>query len=141
MQMQVEAERAPVGGAPKASDHDRLSALVMLQRANGSFELDHALAKLIATPLDELLAKLTSLTASGEQDEASKQHQRQTVWATALALAFLETALGAIADDWAMMADKSRRWLRRETQATSSSSSTPRVDWLNEAKQLVGRSG
>ncbi|ELR24909.1 von Willebrand factor type A domain containing protein [Acanthamoeba castellanii str. Neff] len=126
---EMQIDRALAGAQGEKNGHGQLARLVVLQRANGSFELNDKLAQLIGVSLSELHAKLRRI-CSGEASEGKQQQ----VWATALALAFLESRLGAIADDWAMMADKSRRWLRRETAADRALAN---VDWLNEAKKAL----
>jgi hypothetical protein len=125
----MQIERAPAAAQGEKNGHDQLARLVVLQRANGSFELNDKLAQLVGVSLSELHAKLRRI-CSGEASEGKQQQ----MWATALALAFLESRLGAIADDWAMMADKSRRWMRRETAADHALAT---VDWLNEAKKSL----
>jgi hypothetical protein len=112
------------------NSHQKLSKLVMLQRANGSFELNDKLAKLLGVPLARLEALLSSLTATTD-----KEKTKQQVWATAMALAYMEIRLASIADDWAMMADKSRRWLRGQT--TGGDSTLAQVAWLDEAKKVL----
>lgn len=95
----------------KESDHDILSDLVILQRANGSFTLSEELARLLRKSLDDLRTTFATIARPDITEE---------MWATALALAFLEMKLHAIANDWAMLADKSRRWLRGKSTTQDS---------------------
>ncbi len=75
----MQIERAPAAAQGEKNGHDQLARLVVLQRANGSFELNDKLAQLVGVSLSELHAKLRRI-CSGE----AKQQQ---MWATALALA------------------------------------------------------
>jgi hypothetical protein len=41
------------------------------------------------------------------------------VWATAVALAVLETRLARLSAEWGVMAGKARKWMRRNVDAVS----------------------
>jgi hypothetical protein len=102
------------GGGPVAQDgEDLLSSsgrwtrafdfLVSLQRADGSWDLDEALADLFGHDLGDLVAAIAGST--GDPDEARR------AWATVLALKFLEEQASANRGEWALLADKAVRWL------------------------------
>jgi Ca-activated chloride channel family protein len=80
-----------------------LDVLIALQRADGAWELDQALANAIGVPLGELQRRVSG--AIGNIEEA------QRAWATALALSFLERDAASSRDEWALLAAKARRWL------------------------------
>jgi len=52
-------------------------------------------------------------------------------WATALALAWLEARASADRDEWALLADKARDWLRRKGGAGEPDA------WMREAQEFV----
>ena len=82
-----------------------LDRLVLLQAADGSWDLTEELADIFgcSLPLLEDVRRKTS------GDAATVRR----AWATALALAFLETNADDTPDEWALLADKARQWLER----------------------------
>jgi Ca-activated chloride channel family protein len=80
--------------------HDQL---VALQRADGSWELDPAFAKAVAMKLRDLEKALRDATG----DAAIVRR----ALATAVAIAWLEMFAQAARGEWAMLAEKARRWL------------------------------
>jgi Ca-activated chloride channel family protein len=87
------------GGAVRPLDR-----LVALQRADGSWELSAELAEILGHPLAALER---SLPASD-----GKAAESRRAWATALALAWLETR-PELLGEWELLADKARSWLSR----------------------------
>lgn len=109
----------------KQNGHDVLCQLVVLQRANGSFELGNRLAYTLKKSLSDLRSHLESflMGPAGKIEEE--------MWATALALTFLAEKLRDIAEDWQMVADKSKRWLHAQSNHKGPDS----IDtWLDKAK-------
>ena len=92
-------------GAPPASPTFTrpMHALVVLQRADGSWDLTQELADAIGRNLSDLEAALTG--ATGNPDEV------RNAWATALALAWLEGHAMPARGEWRMLAEKASRWL------------------------------
>lgn len=82
-----------------------LDRLVVLQRADGSWDLDDELAAVLGVRLRKLRKKLEG--ATGDPDEAAR------AWATALALAWLESHASESRDEWELLADKAKAWLSR----------------------------
>jgi hypothetical protein len=82
-----------------------LDRLVVLQRADGSWDFDDELAAVLGIRLRKLRKKLEG--ATGNPDEAAR------AWATALALAWLESNAPESRDEWELLADKARAWLTR----------------------------
>lgn len=80
-----------------------LDRLVALQKADGSWELDDALAALLGRPLRTLEAPLAGV----EGDPLLARR----AWATALALAWLEEHARDSADEWLLLGAKGRKWL------------------------------
>jgi hypothetical protein len=80
-----------------------LDRLVALQRADGSWELDQALADVLGVSLNELVAATRG--ARGDANDVKR------AWATALALVFLENRAASNRAEWELLADKGRRWL------------------------------
>merc|ERR1711904_568440 len=85
-------------GHPPVAVTDSLQSLVLLQAFDGSWELTESLARVAChgVPLSNL---------QPEGGFSSK------VWATALAIAFLETALASRAEEWEFVAAKAQAWL------------------------------
>jgi len=82
-----------------------LDRIVVLQRADGSWDLDEELAAVLGVRLRKLQKKLEGATGDGE--EAAR------AWATALALAWLESSAPESRGEWELLADKARAWLSR----------------------------
>jgi Ca-activated chloride channel family protein len=101
------AARAAMGGARDssgpASPADRMiDRLVALQRADGSWDLTPAFASAMGLDVAGLEA---GLDAVGTHPDARQ------VWATALALAWLEHRYADAREEWTLLARKARRWL------------------------------
>jgi len=77
--------------------------LVALQRADGSWELDQALADVLGMPLSDLVAATNG--SNGHTDDVRR------AWATALALVFLEKRAASSRAEWELLAAKAHRWL------------------------------
>lgn len=79
-----------------------MHALVALQRADGSWELSKELAEAMGLELSLLESALT-----GEQ----RSTEKRAAWATALALAWLDTNASTSRAEWRLLAVKARAWL------------------------------
>jgi Ca-activated chloride channel family protein len=102
-----------------------LDRLIALQRADGSWELSPELAQLLGKKPEELDA-----VASAE-GWTSKEARR--MWATALALAWLEAHAALQRDEWGLLAAKAFEWLRRQASGSEPES------WLRRAREVVAR--
>jgi len=102
-----------------SSPSDVMSALVLLQTFDGAWQLDGALARALGREECELAPPPTEVDAA--------------VWATALALAYLETAVASCADEYTLVADKARAWIRRHATSID-----PTV-LVKQAKQRLQR--
>jgi hypothetical protein len=92
----------PAAAHPSPRPLDRLAAL---QKADGSWALTAELAAFIGTPLEALDREASSRGfATGEA---------QSLFATALALAWLEERAAGDRDEWALLARKAHDWLLR----------------------------
>jgi hypothetical protein len=80
-----------------------LDRLILLQAADGSWDLTEDLANTLGCALSTLEAVLHGAAGDGATTRRA--------WATALALAFLEIHATDARDEWALLADKARRWL------------------------------
>merc|ERR1719203_1328073 len=78
------------------STGDRLQPLILLQAFDGSWELNEALATVLGAPL-------TAFTADAAATE---------IWATALAVAFLQEHMAERAEEWEFVAAKACEWLK-----------------------------
>jgi len=89
---------AACGMQPAKSDAlqgDALQALLLLQRFDGAWLLTESLAKVIGVDLGEAVVS-------------------EEVWATALALAFLQQRLSHRAEEWALIARKARTFIEQQ---------------------------
>merc|ERR1719440_23106 len=112
------AREAPPRGrtaACPANDSDGLEALVLLLGFEGSWPLTRELAHAIRCPLERL---------------SPPDGVAPPVWATALALAFLEMEMATREEEWGLVAAKARAWLRNAGVDPS--------DLIHDAKQRVG---
>ncbi len=80
---------------------------ILLQHADGHWDLGKVLAGHLGIKLEDLQRRLTELAdTAGEFPPGIV-----SCWATALALAFLETRHAEDRDEWALVAAKARTWL------------------------------
>lgn len=77
--------------------------LIVLQAADGSWELTRALASIIGRDLSDLRAAVAG--ASGARKDIER------AWATALAIAWLERNASQAVDEWKLLAKKGRDWI------------------------------
>jgi len=82
---------------------DPLAQLVSLQHADGTWDLSPRLAALLGKPRETLLAALPSSSFPPEL--------AVRIWATSLALAWLQRHQAATEDEWSLLAGKARHWL------------------------------
>jgi Ca-activated chloride channel family protein len=104
--------------------HDPTHMLIVLQRADGSWELTPELAAAIGRDFGELRAFADR--ASGTRDVVRR------VWATALAVAFLERSAEDVKDEWRLLADKARAWIERAGIAPP-----PEGAWIDAARRFL----
>ena len=110
----------PSSDFPRAGMH----ALIVLQAADGSWELTKKLADLIGRDLSDLRAAIED--ARGSRDDVRR------AWATALALAWLEQYAAAANDEWRRLAEKAREWIDA-TPAIPPGGGT----WMDAARQSL----
>lgn len=94
---------------------NKLQALVELQRFDGTWELNADLAGALGKTRGELSPPTTLIDSHGDSAATNGADvvNGQRVWATALALAFLETTLASHAEEWSLLAAKASAWLRK----------------------------
>ena len=114
--------RPMVPATPRVHD-----ALVVLQRADGSWDLDATFAKAVAVKMRDLERALKG--SVGDPDVA-----RQAL-ATAVALAWLEKHAAAAHSEWDMLARKALAWLA--ASGTEPSRGAGWNAWLDAARQFV----
>jgi hypothetical protein len=88
-----------------------MDALILLQQADGSWDLTLQLASLLGRDLEELRAAVPPVTAPAAQ--------ARRVWATALAIAWLDRHAPDRRDEWHLVAEKGRRWIQHTTLVPS----------------------
>jgi len=96
MPVQTKPAYAPVPRGP-AKVSDRMQPLVMLQSFDGSWELTEDLAAAVGITLENL---------------ALEAGVCPSMWATAVAVAFLEVNLPNRAEEWEFVGAKARAWLK-----------------------------
>jgi len=85
-----EDDEAPRDGKPKSIDYNaKLNELVILQNADGSWALDNRLAAVFELKVAQLQQTMNQMTQLPAQN-------KDNIWATILALAYLETILKTI---------------------------------------------
>jgi hypothetical protein len=104
----------------------RTQALIVLQTAEGFWDLENELASIIGRGLEDLRSAI--------KDAAGPQALVARAWATALALAWLELNAGDTRDEWRMLSEKARRWLDRAAILPPDG-----VDWLRAAHRFITR--
>jgi hypothetical protein len=85
-----------------------LQSLTDLQQFDGSFLLNAALCGVVGVDIAKLQALVTELSVS------------DVAVATAVAIAFFETKLGHMQDDWSLLVNKARKWLTKTLTAAGS---------------------
>jgi len=95
----------------KADRIKQLEKLVMQQTAKGFWNLTLEFAQNLQLPSVDKLQSSSPCPPDAAW---------QKVWATAIALAFLESYLQNKREDWAMMASKSKQWLVNELRTVNS---------------------
>ena len=85
-----------------SSTSDKYTALISLQQAEGSWQLNSTLASALTKPLKELERSCP----------VPYEGNIRVIWATILALVFLETVCAAQRDEWELVAFKAEMWLQ-----------------------------
>ena len=88
-----------------ATPAKRLSYLIRLQQADGSWALDAVLASILGRSVPDLEAACP-VRCEGDV---------RTIWATVLAVEYLETRHGAQRDEWELVAMKAESWLQGQS--------------------------
>jgi Ca-activated chloride channel family protein len=116
---------APAPAGPK-SDLDRAMDLIILQNADGSWDLTDELARAVGIPLDQL-----ERAASGI---AAKDAGR--FLATAIVLACAEDGTIPVDDAWRHLLEKATRWLTKATRTQNPPDG--HSTWLDWARMTTG---
>ena len=119
--------RASIGSQPHAQVLRPLDALVALQRADGSWELDGEFAKAVSFKLRQLEKELR--TATGDPDTVRR------ALATAIALEWLEKHAAAQRGEWELLALKAAKWL--SASLTEPAAGQGWNAWLDAARRLL----
>ena len=99
-------------------------ALIMLQRANGSWEMSSQLEQVIGS--DGFRPGLRIA------DATPLLRDFHNVWATALAIAWLERQADHFRSEWEMVADKGRHWLHHAVRELGNGER-----WVHEAARFL----
>ena len=91
------------GSAALGASADTMQRLISLQHADGCWDLTPELAAALGVRLADLEKMLDRMAS---RTDASRQ-----LWATALAVAWLEKKAGDAANEWRLLAFKARQWL------------------------------
>ena len=88
-----------------SSTSDKYTAVISLQQAEGSWQLNSTLASALTKPLKKLESSCP----------VPNEGNIRIVWATILALVFLETECAAQRDEWELVAFKAEMWLQGQS--------------------------
>ena len=88
-----------------SSTSDKYTAVISLQQAEGSWQLNSTLASALTKPLKELESSCP----------VPNEGNNRIIWATILALVFLETVCAAQRDEWELVAFKAEMWLQGQS--------------------------
>ena len=97
-------EKEPEGDAPA------LLSVISLQKASGAWELTDQLVSLCGTSKDSLI---TGCPAAIAVDSS----EGKLLWATALALVLLMGKFGNKKDEWEMVQEKGKKWMKKNLPA------------------------
>ena len=97
-------EKEPEGDAPA------LLSVISLQKASGAWELTDQLVSLCGTSKDSLI---TGCPAAIAVDKS----EGKLLWATALALVLLMGKFGNKKDEWEMVQEKGKKWMKKNLPA------------------------
>ncbi len=119
-------EPARASRAPRQSPASQaaMHALVALQRADGTWDLDDRLAAVVGRDLTDM--KRAVAGAHGDRGDASR------AWATALALAWLREHATDLEDEWRLLGRKARKWLDDVTATPADGGA-----WLDAARLFL----
>jgi Ca-activated chloride channel family protein len=101
-----------------------MHALIVLQRADGSWDLTRKFASAIGQVLSNLETPRTGT--------ASDREEKRRAWATALALAWLQDHASGYIDEWRLLAEKARTWLERVAALPLDGST-----WIDAARRFL----
>ncbi|HXY40511.1 MAG TPA: hypothetical protein VEQ10_12625 [Vicinamibacteria bacterium] len=116
-------KRGGVRGAARGRSVRPLDELMVLQSADGSWELGPELAKALAIPRERLQALERRVREAARQERSTEDLPGvplQRVLATMLALRWLARHCAASRDEWRLAADKSEAWLQQYASALGS---------------------
>ena len=120
MRVQRFTDAIDVAPPPKLKPHtasDKHTALISLQQADGNWQFDSSLAGVLAKPLEKLESSCPVPCKGGIR----------AVWATILALVFLETVCASQRDEWELVAFKAEAWLQGQPLPSGVEMNTLRV--------------
>jgi Ca-activated chloride channel family protein len=113
-----------IGRRKDVASRTDMHALVVLQQADGSWDLTPDLAVILGRKLSDLEAAIDR--ASGRPTDTRR------AWATALAITWLELHAQDIEDQWKLLSRKARRWLDSVAAATVDGTS-----WMQTAEKFL----
>ena len=107
-----EAERDNITKQEKEPEEDApaLLSVISLQKASGAWDLTDQLVSLCEKSRDSLITGCPAVIAV-------ETSEGRLLWATALALALLMGKFGKKKDEWEMIAEKGKKWIRKNLPA------------------------
>ncbi|KAI4160759.1 MAG: hypothetical protein LQ342_005472 [Letrouitia transgressa] len=118
----------------KNSEAEPLQKIISLQNFDGSWDLNKQLLAVLAK--SESKANKNRLTL---KPVPSKQ-----IWATALAIAFLESRMAADKEVWELVVEKGRNWIENEQkgeiEGSGQGQDTSGESWIEKAKEFLAAS-
>ncbi|KAL8828397.1 MAG: hypothetical protein Q9191_002613 [Dirinaria sp. TL-2023a] len=111
----------------KTPANNVLDRIISLQRYQGSWELDHALLDVCG------VAKSTAAGAMQADESSAEPLRKTTVWATILALVYLERVLAKDKGAWELLVDKAKSLLQNSgVQMQAEMEESPLKELLDE---------
>lgn len=88
----------------KQKETEQMNSILILQKADGSWNLDQRLAQALNLPFQVI----SNLSVIGIPSSL------QNVWATLLCLKYLELKLKTLESEWSIIVEKSKKWLNEQ---------------------------
>ena len=129
----VQSVAPPAPPAPPTDD-DKLMKVISIQRFDGSFKSDEALAQLLNVTFDAINQGFHFFSSTDNDDFSTFSFLAgrdagyiESVWITVVALAYLSLVLSQLQDSWTLVATKAEKWLVSQ-----------QLDNLEQAKKDAG---
>jgi len=104
-----------------------LDRLIILQKANGSWSSDQQLSSVLNVTIEQLIGSVPNAV------KKKGAHVAEIIWATSVAVSYLETYCTGEQVEWEILAEKARKYLKKELVKIGSKS----ADMMSSAIQFI----